>query len=475
MRDMIVLLPGIMGSILEKDGKELWGLSFRAFWNALPSPHDALQHLKLQEDSPYDSDIGDGITATKLMPDAHLIPFFWKVDGYSSISNRINDYFEIIHGNIGDDKPANYFEFPYDWRRDNRYSARSLKTLVDQKLHLWRKHQPEAKVIFLAHSMGGIIARYYLEVLEGWQDCRALITFGTPYRGSIKVLDFLANGYENFVVNLSDVVRSFTSSYQLLPRYKMVDVGDAEYRRVAELDNIPNINKTRAVEALAFHHEFDKAIESHLRDENYRNSYKTIPIVGTKQKSLQSGIISEGKLTVNWTVPSYFDPLLEDGDGTVPRISGTPIEISEEYRDTFFPELHGSLQNNRQVLDALFERLKQMQIPGMKAIRGPEVDLAAAEKPAISLSVNDMYFNTESITVEVGLINSNEATKKVLVEVESTSTGKKETLGFEVRATNEVLNLGNLPADLYRLSVSTVNEGPTAPPSVHDIFEVAER
>src|SRR4029434_11089128 len=30
----------------------------------------------------------------------------------------------------------------------------------------------------------------------GWRDCRALITFGTPYRGSANALNYLANGYK---------------------------------------------------------------------------------------------------------------------------------------------------------------------------------------------------------------------------------------------------------------------------------------
>ncbi|WP_454131014.1 esterase/lipase family protein [Kitasatospora aureofaciens] len=94
---------------------------------------------------------------------------------------------------------ANFLEFPYDWRLDNRIAARRLTETVERALHEWRQHtgNPAAKVIFLAHSMGGLVAaRYYLEALEGWRDCRALFTFGTPYRGSLNPLGFLANGYK---------------------------------------------------------------------------------------------------------------------------------------------------------------------------------------------------------------------------------------------------------------------------------------
>jgi pimeloyl-ACP methyl ester carboxylesterase len=39
------------------------------------------------------------------------------------------------------------------------------------------------KLILVGHSMGGLVARYFLECLEGWRDTRRLVTFGTPYRG----------------------------------------------------------------------------------------------------------------------------------------------------------------------------------------------------------------------------------------------------------------------------------------------------
>src|SRR5260370_10106046 len=217
MRDMVVRLRGIAGSGLKKEGRELWGLSFRSLWNALPRPHVALQQLKLGDDDLIKDDLGDGITATGLMPDAHLIPFFWKIDGYTAIRKAIQNYFEIRPDVI-------YFEFPYDWRRDMRYIAGSLARFIEPRIKQCRKLNNDAKAIFLAHSMGGLIARYYSEVLEGWKNCRALITFGTPHRGSVKALDFLANGNKNLIVDLTDVVRSFTSTYQLLPIYQMVNV-----------------------------------------------------------------------------------------------------------------------------------------------------------------------------------------------------------------------------------------------------------
>jgi pimeloyl-ACP methyl ester carboxylesterase len=465
MRDMIVLLPGITGSVLKKDGNELWGLSFRALWNALPRPHVALQQLKLGDDDLINDDLGDGITATGLMPDAHLIPFYWKIDGYTAIRKTIHDYFNVKEG-------TNYFEFPYDWRRDMRYLAGSLARFIQPRIEQYRHLNKDAKIIFLAHSMGGLIARYYAEVLEGWKNCRALITFGTPHRGSVKALDFLANGNKNLIVDLTEVVRSFTSTYQLLPIYEMVNV-NGRFQRVAETVNIPNVDQERAKRALAFHREIESAVNTHLKSERYRKEFKTIPIVGTQQPSYQSAELINGTLKISRKVPAMIDSLLEDGDGTVPRVSATPIELGEEYRETFHPEMHGSLQNNNQILSGLLERLKQMQIPNLSVIRGPEIVPSTIGRPAIAIDLQDLYTSGEPIVIHARLVNTDTTMGGVKARIESSSGAILAELDVEIDGDEFVFSKTALPPDLYRLTVSTVNTGPGAPTPVHDIFEVA--
>jgi len=66
-------------------------------------------------------------------------------------------------------------------------------------------------------------------------------------------------------------------------------------------------------------------------------------------------------VTAGPELPAWIDPLLAGGDGTVPRLSAIPIELSDAYRDSFVPERHGSLQRNRSVLDDVRGRLEQMQ------------------------------------------------------------------------------------------------------------------
>ena len=116
MRDVIVCIPGITGSVLRKDGKDIWNVSGGAILNALRTLGGSVKELKLEED-PVDADDVDGITATSVIRDVHLIPGLWKIDGYTKLVRHIEERFDVKHG-------ENLFEFAYDWRRDNRVASR---------------------------------------------------------------------------------------------------------------------------------------------------------------------------------------------------------------------------------------------------------------------------------------------------------------------------------------------------------------
>jgi pimeloyl-ACP methyl ester carboxylesterase len=481
LRDMVVLLPGITGSVLQKNGRDVWALSGQAVWGALTSMGASFQDLLLKDDDPDLDDLGDGVRATRLMPDVHFIPGLVKIDGYTETVRLIKDNFEVRPGSLEGASAANFFEFPYDWRRDNRVAARQLKQLIDRQLPIWRQSSgaDDAKVIFIAHSMGGLIARYYLEVLEGegWRNCRALITFGTPYRGSLNALNFLANGYKQLFVDLTEVMRSFTAVYQLLPIYKAVKVdGSSGYQRVAEIDDIPGLVRAHAEQALTFHRKIETAVNEHRKDIEYlQRGYTILPIVGTRQPTYQSASLAGGRLTVDRALPSWIDTLLSDGDGTVPMLSAIPIELSEQYQDTFFPERHGSLQRNAIVLDNLRPRLERMQVEGLGKVRGPEISPDVAKHAAISLDLDDLYLAKGPVELRAQLVNVSATVGPPEAYVQSVdgAASVAVTKQFQPEGSGWVLRVEGLPASLYRVEVRTAQAGPGAPPPVHDLFEVA--
>lgn len=139
MPDVMVLLPGITGSVLKKNGRVVWGFSASTIAKALFTLGGSMERdLALPHDDPTVDDLGDGITADALMPDLHLLPGIWKIDGYGKIAEAIKANFEVTKG-------KNFFPFPYDWRRDNSVSARKLARAAHGWLSSWRQSSGNAE------------------------------------------------------------------------------------------------------------------------------------------------------------------------------------------------------------------------------------------------------------------------------------------------------------------------------------------
>jgi hypothetical protein len=207
MKDVVVLLPGIMGSALAKGESTVWDVSASVAGRALLSGGGSIKDLALASDA----DTGSGVTATHLLQDVHLVPFFWKIDGYSGLSR-------FIQAKLGATPGEDYFEFPYDWRLDNRISARRLAAAAAS----WLDRQRSAiRTHARAHRplMGGLVARYFIEVLGGWRTRRCWIT-PHLHRGSVKALDFGQRAAQRSAVHAPRPVGAdpvISSAHQLLP------------------------------------------------------------------------------------------------------------------------------------------------------------------------------------------------------------------------------------------------------------------
>lgn len=480
IRDLVIVLPGISGSVLQKDGRDVWALSGTAAWQNLRSLGGAIAGLKIACDDESADDLGDGVRATSMIGDLTLVPGLVKIDGYTGIRRLFSQQFAVTPGSLASAAPANYFEFPYDWRRHNAVAARRLHAFVRERLPRWREHSGagDAKVVLIAHSMGGLVARHYLEVLGGWRDCRALISFGTPYRGSVNAVDFLANGYKRLFLDFSEVLRSFASVYELLPIYPMLKTG-GEYRRVAEVDGLPAIERARAEEALRFHRRIEAAVtENRKAAASPEDVYKILPVVGTRQTTQQSAVLTDGRIRCDAAPPRIVPADLADGDGTVPRVSAVPIELSEGYRDTFVAEKHASLQNNDQVLLQLRESIKSMQSPGTRAIRGAEPRPQRCEQAAIALAIDDVYGRDEAVTISASVVNGTfddfgglEAVLQPLTLGASPRRALRMT-AMDTAASNVVI--GALKPGAYRITASPLRASSAGPFSVTDVFGVVD-
>jgi pimeloyl-ACP methyl ester carboxylesterase len=476
MRDLVVLLPGILGSVLEKDGEEMWAISGQALWTALRDRRERIEALKLPPHAPGGTALDDGVRATRLIHDFHGMFGLWRIDGYDTTARLIVEYFDVTRGSASDPHEyENFFEFPYDWRRSNRESAAALDRFLDAQLARWRRwhKDPDAKVILVAHSMGGLVSRYCLEVLERWRDCRALVTFGTPYRGSLNALSYLANGFVKVGLDLSGVMRSLPSVYELMPNYEAVKVGNT-WRKVADVQGLPRqMDPARVADALRFHQEIERAVERHEQMVEYlRDRYLIAPVVGVEQPTLQSAVLDADSLTVGPELPAAVDTLLRGGDGTVPRISATPLEAGRNrLMPLHFVEIHGSLQNNEFVLHDLRARLQQLQAERWRGENSRPRE--SVLRPAISLHLDELYEPGETVSLRAELSGERAPSGGLRATIVPATPGRLPFgQQFDSSDNGYTLRIDGLEPGQYRVAVSATAPGEIAPTPVHGVFEV---
>jgi pimeloyl-ACP methyl ester carboxylesterase len=472
LRDIIVVIPGILGSVLEKDGVELWGPSLGAIRRGLFTAGLA-EHLTLPEERLDGEDMPGGVAATRLIGLPRVLAGLAKTDGYDALRQMIAASFNTVPVTLTQ-PVGNYIEFPYDWRRDNRHAARRLQEVIERALREWRNYSgiEGARAVIIAHSMGGLVGRYYAEVLGGWRDCRALITLATPHRGAAKAVNFLANGPGWPLRWLADIGRTFPSIYQLLPIYEMLDVQGA-LRRVAETTDLPGIDPAMARSAFLFHREIESAVGRNRQDAGYHERFRTIPVVGTNQPTIQSSALVGGRIAASEGLPRGIDPLFGGGDGTVPRLSATPIELSGDAREYFLPECHAMIQGNRHLLDSLRELLLHLQSRGLEAIRGPATLGGARGAAAISIRVGDLYAAGEPVVIRADVRDADEAHRSLEGVVTSVDPAGMTWHGPLIdTGDGQAWTVGALPEGVYRVEVRPVRGGPLAPAAVHDVFEV---
>ena len=220
----VILIHGISGSKLRHriTKKEEWfgNLSKLAFSN--------YTQLRLEIDS---------LTLQAKESELEAYSIMDQVTGYSVYADIIDTLTQFGGYQLTEvDQPLsatnrrNLYLFVYDWRRDNVESARQLHQFIQQ---IKAQHNnPELKIDVVAHSMGGLILRYYmrygaLDVLgendfifdpKPSQNIRKAILLGTPNLGSVLSVYRFVHGLQFNVRTIPvEVLLTMPSIYQMLP------------------------------------------------------------------------------------------------------------------------------------------------------------------------------------------------------------------------------------------------------------------
>lgn len=359
LNDVVVVLPGIMGSTLrDRGGDEVWGTSLGSIVKGVLTRGKAIKRLELPAGI-GDDPAPDGVVAGSLMPDIHVIPGIWSVSiGYERLVGWFRETFEVIEEDRAHpDRIANFVQFPYDWRLSNRASAIALRTRVEPVLERFRS-QPghaDARVVFVGHSMGGLVARYYVDVLGGDEITRKVITLGTPHRGALNALDSLVNGvtkgFGPFKLDLTKLSRSLPSLYQLLPEYACIESTDG-LRKTTEV-TLPELDSSLVADAMRFHDELRTGSAA------LAGAYDSHPIIARTQPTSTTARIRDGRVETVRTIEDRD----EGGDGTVPRLSAIPYGVTpDDAIVRYIKDKHGALPANAPVLTELEGVLTARQV-----------------------------------------------------------------------------------------------------------------
>lgn len=195
----VIFLPGVAGSVLNSRGNELWPTA------SMGSRADlALESDGVTSAQKANIEVGDVLRR----PD----------------SDFYGGFLESLKA-IGYKPGTDLFTFPYDWRMSNDAHHARLEAVIRDALERSKKK----KVILIAHSMGGVIARSYVfSSPERASKVASMITMGTPFWGAPKVFYALTSGYQfgNPTVRqelMKILLQNYPSAYQLLPQRPFID------------------------------------------------------------------------------------------------------------------------------------------------------------------------------------------------------------------------------------------------------------
>lgn len=230
--DAVVVLPGIMGSRLRErsSGKLVWGLDLA--WYARAWMFDKpWTRLALDDDERagrYGRVVADGLLDT-----GALAPILGGVEPYG---NLVRDLHSVVAA------PEAICTFAYDWRLPVTHNGGLLANALPTHLERWRgseagkqaqeKAGREAKLVVIAHSMGGLVYRAVVgsrEHSSATDDVRAVLTLGTPFSGGAKALLPLSSGEGGpFPLpkgRMRRMARTLPGLYDLLPLYRLIEHG----------------------------------------------------------------------------------------------------------------------------------------------------------------------------------------------------------------------------------------------------------
>lgn len=381
----IVIVPGYMGSKLRSRaaGETVW-VDFRSIPKNPARWGDWLDGLLQALAYP-----SDDLEPAGIMDEVIFVPPWAKQEQYGRLFQALETMGYQANAALHAERDLNVYGFSYDWRQDNAISARQLGAAIER----WRGYHPGAQAWIIAHSNGGLVARWYIEKEGGQEHVGRLFLMGSPWDGTPKSMRMLFSGIDmlfrrrfnlfNIPQRSRDLVRTFPSLYQLVP-YASPFLYDTSGQAVDPLTHAEWLANDAQRQLLLAGRRFNQDLGTNL-------SVETLCFFGRKQATTTSGIVH---LDAGGRWESIEWQAHEAGDGTLPEHSAVHPDADQKLP---FAVGHGDIYVSPAVLEFLEWQLRAQY----------ELPRAALVTPALQVLFDadrDSYSPAETIAASVQVL-----------------------------------------------------------------------
>ncbi len=324
--DAVIFVPGLMGSALYDtvDQRYIWGLEPAWYVRAWSPIGTALTPLAVTD-------------AERDGRSNRIIPAPLEFPAFSAVLGGLAPYRPLLRElRTAVVRPDAVLEFPYDWRLPVAHNAGLLAEKIDRHLTWWRAQSgnPDAQVVLVAHSMGGLLCRHLHTIPGATDHVRDIVTLGTPFGGAATVAAVLGSGVGGSIrlpaQRLRRVAVTMPGLYDLLPTYRSVLDGN-QVRHLTASD-VASFGADRELADTALRTQTAQR-ETPLTQHH--------ALIGVQQPTTSSLILADGLAT---GLETTFHPTAEGdlrrhpdgrpvtaaglGDGTVPRNAALPAHAT---------------------------------------------------------------------------------------------------------------------------------------------------
>ena len=221
----LIVIPGAFGSRLfdDRTNREIWPRS------SVKLLFSSYKGLEVEIDESTLNPVTDSVRAYKVFREGLGQDFYGKI---LQTLEGIGGYRRRNPGEPVETGQRNYYVYLYDWRLDNVATVDGLHELIERIRHDYGN--PDLKVDILAHSNGGLLARYYARygvkdyldsnfykvpvTYDGASAIRRLLMVGTPNLGTLQpVLSHVRGEEIGFRKIPADIVATISGAPQLMP------------------------------------------------------------------------------------------------------------------------------------------------------------------------------------------------------------------------------------------------------------------